>query len=303
MIRLGAVALVWFAASSAYALDVPTLNGHRVNDNAGLLSAPTRDALEAKLQKIEADTGHQFVFLSVQSLNGASIEEFSNKTFHAWKLGDAKRDDGLLFVVSSGDRKMRLEVGYGLEGVIPDAVAKRIVSDVVTPAFKRAEWGVGANAAFDACLLAANPPAHAEPPVADKKPAEKAEGGYWLAWLIVFSGGFVGLLVWFAKRQQEREEQARVAREASYRTVRGASMYSTPGPLYTPAAPVYSSPAPSKPATRYSSDDSSSSSSSTATTSYDYSSSDSSSSSSSDSSSDFGGGGGDSGGGGASGDF
>ena len=206
------VLAVLLLASQVHALNTPALHD-RVNDTAGLLSEQQQGELEAKLKGIEDSTGHQFAFLSVPSLNGASIEEFAVATAHAWKLGDAKRDDGLLFVISKGDRKMRLEVGYGLEGMIPDAAAVRIVRDVAEPHLKAGDYPGGITAVFDACLEATK--AEKAATVAEQpkaKPAKAGDAGWLWVWLVgVFSAG-IGWVVWTAKREAD-EERLREQRE------------------------------------------------------------------------------------------
>src|SRR5690606_12649040 len=123
-------AFAWTTASTALALDVPPLRG-RVNDTAGLLSTEARSALEERLRAHEEATGQQFVLLTIPGLEGEPIENYSIAVVEKWKLGREKEDDGLLLLVSAGDRKMRIEVGYGLEGDIPDAIASRVTREVL----------------------------------------------------------------------------------------------------------------------------------------------------------------------------
>src|SRR5262245_10271229 len=113
------VAAAVSGALPARALDVPPL-GARVNDAAQLLSASERAALEAKLAAYEAQSGQQFVLVTVPSLEGDPIEDFSIRVAEKWKIGQRGKDDGLIVVVARDDRKMRIEVGYGLEGDVTD---------------------------------------------------------------------------------------------------------------------------------------------------------------------------------------
>jgi uncharacterized protein len=149
---LGAVLLL--TAAVAQALELPRLAG-RVNDYAALLPAATAQQLEARLAAFEAKTGHQYALLTVPSLQGLPIEEYGIKVAEAWRLGDQKRDDGLLLIIAQQDRKMRIEVGYGLEGEIPDAVASRVIREVLQPAFRRGDYPGGISAAFDVLIQAA----------------------------------------------------------------------------------------------------------------------------------------------------
>ena len=127
----------------------------RVNDEAGLLAPADEQSLEAAFAAFEGETGHQIALLTVKTLDGEAIESFSLRVAEAWKLGDAKRDDGAIVVVASEDRRARIEVGYGLEGVIPDALAARILREQMVPWFKRGEMGQGVQAGVQAVMLAA----------------------------------------------------------------------------------------------------------------------------------------------------
>lgn len=134
--------------------ELPTLVS-RVRDDAGLLSPAQAQALEAELAAFERETGHQLAVLTVKSLEGEAIESFSMRVAEAWRLGDARRDDGALVVVAAEDRRARIEVGYGLEGVIPDALAARILRDRMIPRFRRGEMGEGVRAGVEALMAAA----------------------------------------------------------------------------------------------------------------------------------------------------
>jgi uncharacterized protein len=138
-------------ASSAQALDVPALRGH-VNDLAKMLAPDRAAALEARLAAHEQGTSQQFALLTIPSLEGGNIEEYSIRVAENWKLGSKTRDQGLILVVSAGDRKVRIEVGHGLEGVIPDAVAARISREIITPAFKQGDYAGGIDAAFNVLM-------------------------------------------------------------------------------------------------------------------------------------------------------
>lgn len=142
--------LLWMSAPGVgigHALDVPPLRG-RVNDLAGLLSDADRAALETFLADYERGSGHQFALLTVPSLEGDSLEGFSIRVVEQWQLGDDQQDDGLLLLFAKADRKMRIEVGYGLEGDIPDAIAARVVREILQPAFRKGDFYGGIHAAF-----------------------------------------------------------------------------------------------------------------------------------------------------------
>lgn len=160
---LGAFWALSVVPASASALELPRLTAH-VNDYATLLSSADAQQLEARLQAFEAKTGHQYALLTVPSLQGLPIEDFGIKVVEAWKLGDQKRDDGLVLIISQQERKMRIEVGYGLEGEIPDAVASRVVREILQPAFKRGQFAAGIQAGFDVLIAAGGGDGQVAPP-------------------------------------------------------------------------------------------------------------------------------------------
>lgn len=150
-----AVALVTAAMLASVALaadiDVPYLRG-RVTDDAEVLSAETRHALAGRLQEYEARTGAQVVVLTVRSLGGASVEDFAEAVFAQWKLGRRGVDDGVLLVVAPSERRMRIEVGYGLEGRLTDISAGRIIRNVITPRFRDGDFDRGVSDGVGAIL-------------------------------------------------------------------------------------------------------------------------------------------------------
>jgi uncharacterized protein len=141
---LSVVLLAAFVLSGiyAYAINVPYLTG-RVTDNAQILSAETRDRLTERLKAHEAKTTNQIAVLTIPSLEGEGIEEYAVAVFEEWKLGQKGKDNGILLIVAPNDRRMRIEVGYGLEGTMPDGVAGGIIRDVITPHFKNNDFNKG----------------------------------------------------------------------------------------------------------------------------------------------------------------
>jgi uncharacterized protein len=129
-------------AGPAAAADVPFLTG-RVVDDAEVLRPETRQKLAALLKAHEERTTNQVVVLTVPSLEGESVEDYARQVFEAWKLGRKDKDNGVLILVAPSDRRMRIEVGYGLEGTLPDAVAGRIVRNQMTPRFKANDFDGG----------------------------------------------------------------------------------------------------------------------------------------------------------------
>ncbi len=114
-----------------------------VVDNAGIIDANVKQALSGRLQELEQKTGVQMLVLTVQSTDGVPIEEYAINKASEWKLGRKGKDNGLLFVVALKDRKYRIEVGYGLESVIPDSLAGTIGRRYLVPAFRRGAYGEG----------------------------------------------------------------------------------------------------------------------------------------------------------------
>ncbi len=134
---------------AAQPAEVPYLTG-RVVDNAELLSPDTRRRLTETLRRHEQKTGNQVVVLTVPTIKGESIEEYAVRVFEQWKLGQQGKDNGVLVVIVPRDRSMRIEVGYGLEGVLTDAHASRIIRNVMTPRFRKGDFSDGVARGVDA---------------------------------------------------------------------------------------------------------------------------------------------------------
>jgi len=129
-------------AGQAQRAEVPYLTG-RVVDNAEILKPDTRRRLSEQLRAHEQKTGNQIAVLTVPTLHGESVEEYAVRVFEQWKLGQKGKDNGVLVVVVPQDRRMRIEVGYGLEGTLTDLAASRIIRDVMTPRFKAGDYDGG----------------------------------------------------------------------------------------------------------------------------------------------------------------
>jgi uncharacterized protein len=127
---------------------IPALTA-RVNDRTGTLHEPELAALESKLASYEAQSGNQVVVLMVPSTKPEPVETYSIRVAEAWKIGRKGSDNGVLFLVAKDDRKMRIEVGYGLEGVLTDAVSSRIIAEDVAPRFRDNQFAAGVNAGVD----------------------------------------------------------------------------------------------------------------------------------------------------------
>src|SRR4249919_1912569 len=144
---LVAVALV-FVATVAAALTFPPLTG-RIVDQADIISPAAKAAIEPKLADLEDKSGIQLVVATVNSLEGQEIEPYANELFRAWKLGEATKNNGVLLLIAPKERRVRIEVGYGLEGTLTDAVSSIIISNAIAPRFKAGDFNGGVTRGVD----------------------------------------------------------------------------------------------------------------------------------------------------------
>lgn len=170
---------------------VPPLE-RRVTDLASMLSREQRDALETRLADFEAARGSQIAVLLLPTTAPEDIAPFAIRVAEAWKLGREGVDDGVLIVVATEDRAIRIEVGYGLEGALPDAIAKRIVADVITPHFRRGDFAGGLSAGVDAVIRVIEGEPLPEPDPGWRSPAAGVE--QFLPLLLIFAVVGGGLL-------------------------------------------------------------------------------------------------------------
>ncbi len=138
-------------AALAQGLAFPALSG-RIVDQAGLIDTPTRERLETLLAQHEAKTSDQVVVATVQSLNGTSVEDYANQLFRHWKLGQAKTNNGVLLLVAPNERRVRIEVGYGLEGQLTDAISSMIIQAAITPKFRAGDFAGGIERGAEAVV-------------------------------------------------------------------------------------------------------------------------------------------------------
>lgn len=134
--------LAFSALTAVRGAEVPYLTG-RVNDNAQILTQETARMLSDTLAAHEQRTGNQVVVLTIPTLSGEDIEGYANRVFNEWKLGQKEKNNGILVVVAPNDRRMRIEVGYGLEAMMTDGMASRIISEVMTPRFRDNDYNGG----------------------------------------------------------------------------------------------------------------------------------------------------------------
>jgi uncharacterized protein len=142
---LGGLVALSLASLTALAFDFPELTG-RVVDQAGVLSPAVRSDVAAQSKELEEKSGIQLVVATVRSLQGGDIETYANQVFRAWHLGQAQKNNGILLLVAPNERKVRIEVGYGLEGTLTDALSSTIISGAIIPHFKRGDFSGGVEA-------------------------------------------------------------------------------------------------------------------------------------------------------------
>lgn len=200
-------------ASAAALQAIPALSSP-VTDVTNTLSSAEQQALAQKLSAFAQEKGSQIAVLIVPTTQPEDIAQYSLRVAEAWQIGRDKEDDGVIILLAKNDRKMRVEVGYGLEGAIPDAIAKRIVSDVMAPYFRQGDFSGGLNAAVDQLMTLIS--GEALPAPAKKQAGASSFFDYLpiLMFGAIFSGmvlrglfgkffgsalngGALGLLVWF----------------------------------------------------------------------------------------------------------
>jgi uncharacterized protein len=146
--------VVLAVAAALAASTSPPAPSRWVEDHAGLLSPATRSALDARLEAYEHATGHQVVVWIDKTLGGAPLDDWAVRTFAAWKIGRAGFDDGIAVFVFADDRRIDIEVGYGLEAKLPDATASRIIREVMAPRLRAGQADTALTAGADAILAA-----------------------------------------------------------------------------------------------------------------------------------------------------
>ena len=143
---------VAFLALSVEALEVPPSPTQWVTDAAGVLQPQELQALNSKLREFETRSGAQFIIYIFPSLEDESLEDFSIRAAEAWKAGQEKYDNGLILLVFMAEQRIRIEVGYGLEGTMTDAFSSRVIRNYLAPHFQNGQYAAGLNAAADAII-------------------------------------------------------------------------------------------------------------------------------------------------------
>jgi len=173
---------------------LPPKPDHYFNDYAKVVPAAAAASINARLEQFERDTSNQILVAVFPKLpEGTYLEDYTVKTAQSWGPGGKKRDNGLVLFAFIADRKIRMEVGYGLEGVVPDSIAASIIRDVISPQFKQGNYAAGLDQGVDAIFKATRNEYHGTGrTVADKNTAGRGASGTTL--LIVFV--FLAFLIW-----------------------------------------------------------------------------------------------------------
>jgi uncharacterized protein len=191
-LRFLSLLLLLVTTLAASALEVPPPPKRWVTDSAGVLSLTALSTLDTKLENFEQTSGAQFLIYTFKSLEGESVEDFTQRCVAAWKVGQAKYDNGLVLFVFVAERKVRVEVGYGLEGSITDAFSSRVIREQIAPQFQKNDYGAGLSAAADAIMAKIRT---GEEPVAPLNPrgAQQGQDG-----VETEGGATIGTLVFLA---------------------------------------------------------------------------------------------------------
>jgi uncharacterized protein len=198
VVRAAIVTLVLcFAAAVVAQVAVPALSARMV-DQTGTLSGDQIAALDRTLRDFEARKGSQIAVLIVPTTQGEAIEQFSIRVADAWKVGRSKIDDGAILVVAKDDRRLRIEVGYGLEGALTDVTTGRIIDEIITPKFRSGDFAGGIAAGVDQIIKVVD----GEPLPAPALPRQSAGflnhvdpfNPFWIVAVLVFGGVMRGVL-------------------------------------------------------------------------------------------------------------
>lgn len=199
------MALLLLLMAGAAQAAMPARPAGPVLDQAGIIPDDAEAALGQKLSAYTAQTGRAVIVATVATLDGQDIESYANALFRTWGVGGAKTDQGVLFLIAPNDRKVRIEVGYGLEEFLPDVLAGRIISQAVTPRFKAGDYPGGINAGVDQILTQLNrEPADAKAIAEAAKAGERTQsaGGSTIGSAIFWVVLIVVLIAVFGRRKQ-----------------------------------------------------------------------------------------------------
>jgi uncharacterized protein len=194
-----AVFLAFLLLFPAFALDFPALSG-RVVDEAGILDQATRTALTDKLAALEAKTTDQLVVVTLKSLQGTSIEDFGVQLGRRWRIGQKDKNNGVLLIVAPSERKVRIEVGYGLEGTLTDAVSRLIIENAIIPRFRANDFVGGVTRGVDDIIQVLTGDAEEwkqraakRPDTVSQSPSTQGDSIWPLIWVVLAIVGVIAL--------------------------------------------------------------------------------------------------------------
>lgn len=214
LVSLGLLPFSIHANDSSRLEDIPKLE-QRVTDLTNTLNPSEISSLEEKLARFEQAKGSQIVILLIPSTGNEDIAQYSIRVVEKWKIGRAKVDDGVLVLVAKNDRRLRIEVGYGLEGALSDVIAKRIISDQITPLFKQGRYFDGLNLGVDQIIRVIQSEPLPELPKTSINQEQDITGLLFIAFILslfiggilraifgrflggIFTASIVGILAWF----------------------------------------------------------------------------------------------------------
>jgi uncharacterized protein len=204
-----AATLVLCLIGVALAFSFPPLTG-RVVDQANIISSQGRSDLETKLKDLENKSGIQLVVATVKSLEGSDIETYANELFRNWKLGEAKKNNGVLLLVAPNEHKVRIEVGYGLEGTLTDALSSVIISSAIVPRFKANDFTGGIERGVDGIISVLSGDTadwQPKPSVRADDPPQLANGLFSILFLLI-----IIFVIWSLIRNASGTSSGRYAR-------------------------------------------------------------------------------------------
>ncbi|MDC3957337.1 TPM domain-containing protein [Polyangium jinanense] len=200
--------LTFVGLARGQAAPIPPAPTRHVTDTVGFLSPETRNRLDERLEQYERQTGHQVVVWIGDTIGDAALEDWAVRTFEAWGVGRKGLDDGLVMFVLAKDRKIDIEVGYGLEDRVPDAIASRVIREVMAPRLQAGDPNGAVDAGVSALLEAIE--GHAFVPAPGPTTQPEARRGHELIWLGIVAAVFLVLfavnpslaltILWFIMR-------------------------------------------------------------------------------------------------------
>jgi uncharacterized protein len=203
--RLLSLVLLTCLALPLIALEVPPPPTQWFTDKAGIVAPTDGDLLNRKLEQFEQSSGASFIIYTFPSLEQESLEDFTIRCVSSWKVGQKKYDNGLVLFVFAKEQKIRVEVGYGLEGTVTDAFSSRVIREYMAPAFTQGQYGAGLNAAADAIIAKIRGGEAPVPPMQRRDTgSSQSSGGEDLGWvplIVILFVVFFVIVPMFARRR------------------------------------------------------------------------------------------------------